>query len=961
MPRIPVRIVLVAILLALALFGGSQPATARPPEDPSAPAIRLRVATFTPSLGETPPLPPNLLADVAEEDPDRARLLVQFKGPILPAWREALEASGVVILDYIPDYAYRIERHGVALEALRALPGVVWVGAYEPGYRLSPELQATGRQLVRVDLDGSPPEDLVERLAALGAELVGQSGNVLAVEIDTAQLPALAALEGVAWVSPLSPPSAFNDVAAGELRAASAWSSSLHGEGQTIAIADTGLDTGVDLPQVYGDMHLDLDNRVDHIASWRADPIYYADLDNPTADDGAADRGEGHGTHVAGSAVGNGARSAGVIRGLAYSARLVFQAVEQYCDWKPATFRPDGYYLVGVPADLMQLYSQAYAWGARIHSNSWGWPDQEGVYTADSRATDQFVWEHRDMVVLFAAGNEGRDANSDGRVDSGSVTAPATAKNAIVVGASENRRYDRTDTYGSKWSWLFPVDPLRNDPMANAGIDGMAAFSGRGPTQDGRITPHVVAPGTWVVSTRSSQASGVGWGIASNPFYMYYGGSSMSTPQVAGAVALIRQAYLLRRHTPSAALLKATLIHTARDISGQYASPYGDAPAIPNTSEGWGAVDVGAAVAAGRRYVDETSVLSTGQEAVFRYKASAAAQPAKFTLVWSDAPAALSAAAQLVNDLDLQVTTPSGVTYRGNVFANSWSVAGGSYDRTNNVECVYLPASEGGIYTVTIRGYNVPIASQSFALVASMAPGPMTEQARLPMILRNAVQGSPFADDFSAVNGVWPVITTPEYELSYLEGEYRIRAITNTTALSLANRVFPHDVLAEVSGRAANEGTQAYGIVFGQGQDAAGDTFHAFVVSRSGSYAVFRYAFGGWSTVVGWTGSPAILTGEGVNRLAVQRVGQLAELRINGALVETMLGSEIALGEGLGLLGMCWDGATGFSDARFDDLMVAGLSSGVALESVEAFSEGALLPAPEPPPVECGQDCGHTG
>ncbi|MHB0859560.1 MAG: S8 family serine peptidase [Anaerolineae bacterium] len=943
MPRTPAHAThLLTTLTLVAIFVatlGALPTLARPLPEASAPAIRLRAAIFTPSRGEAPPIPPGLLADAAEEDLYRARLLVQFQGPILPTWREALEESGAVILDYIPDYAYCIERRGLSLEQLRRLPGVLWVGLYHPGYRLSPDLQATGRQWVRVDLDGSPPEDIAARVKALGAELVGQSGSVLAVEIEAAQLPALAEIEHVAWISPLALPEALNDVAAGELHAAEAWETGLRGEGQTIAIADTGLDTGVDLPQRYGDMHLDLDNRVDHLVSLPVDPIWVPYLNNYSAADDAADWNAGHGTHVAGSAVGNGTCSGGLYRGVAYQARLAFQATERWCDWKASTGWTDDYGLVGVPSDLTQLFGQAYAWGARIHSNSWGFRDQQGAYTPYSRATDQFVWEHRDMVVLFAAGNEGRDANGDGRIDSGSVIAPATAKNAIVVGATENRRLDKTDTYGDKWPSLYLVNPIRNDAMADRGLDGMAAFSGRGPTQDERMAPHVVAPGTWVASTRSSRASGSGWGIASNSYYMYNGGSSMSTPQVAGAVALVRQAYLARGHAPSAALVKATLIHSARDIPGQYASPYGDAPPIPNTSEGWGAVDVAAAVRSGGRYVDQTWSLGTGQQVVFHYRAGSSAQPAKFTLVWTDAPAATASAVQLVNDLDLTVTTPSGVTYRGNVFANGWSVVGGSSDRLNNVECVYLPTSESGTLTVTVRAHNAPYGPQDFALLSSMAPAPLTERVTLPLVLRNSVQAAAFTDDFSAVNGVWPVITTPEYELSYTNEQYRVRSIAGASAVALANLSFPHDMLVEVDGRADNDATQAFGIVFGQGLDASGSSFHAFLVSPSGSYAVFRYASGVWSAPVGWTTTAAIAQGGSVNRLAVRRVGQLAELYINSTLVETLLGTEIALGEGVGLIGICWEGTEAFSDARFDDF---------ALLSAEPLAQG-VKPLSDPP------------
>jgi hypothetical protein len=68
----------------------------------------------------------------------------------------------------------------------------------------------------------------------------------------------------------------------------------------------------------------------------------------------------------------------------------------------------------------------------------------------------------------------------------------------------------------------------------------------------------------------------------------------------------------------------------------------------------------------------------------------------------------VAAGVQLVNDLDLEVVTPSGMTYRGNVFAGGYSATGGSADRRNTVECVYLPTSEAGGYTVRVRGYNVP-------------------------------------------------------------------------------------------------------------------------------------------------------------------------------------------------------------------------------------------------------------
>jgi serine protease AprX len=55
--------------------------------------------------------------------------------------------------------------------------------------------------------------------------------------------------------------------------------------------------------------------------------------------------------------------------------------------------------------------------------------------------------------------------------------------------------------------------------------------------------------------------------------------------------------------------------------------------------------------------------------------------------------------------------------YRGNVFSGGWSAAGGSADRTNNVENVYLQSAASGTWKIEVRGYNVPNGAQPFALV----------------------------------------------------------------------------------------------------------------------------------------------------------------------------------------------------------------------------------------------------
>jgi len=931
-----------------------------------APAIRLLAGTFVPSAGQqaVDATESSVTAPPGPQAPEQAQYLVQFSGPILPTWRADLESSGALILDYIPDYAYKVTLGAASVKRLQDLPGVIWVGPFLGAYRLSPQLSSAGRRIVRVEVDDDHVGDLLEALPSLGATLVGQDGQTLVLDVDSARLSELANLDGVRWISPLQVPRLNNDVAVGEIQANRAWPLGYLGQGQTINITDTGLDTGTDYPQINGDMHLDLDNRVSHLRSWPISGQYDGLLNNPGANDGAADRDSGHGTHVAGSAVGNATRSGGRYLGVAPHSLLTFQAVEQYCDFNAlgiAQGYSDGYWLLGIPADLGNLYREAYNWGTRVHSNSWSLGDP-GSYTVGAQQTDRFVWDHRDMVIVFAVGNDGQDANGDGIIDPTSARPPATAKNAIAVGATENRRPTLSplspyQNYG-QFSGLV-ANPLRNDPMGDAGIDGLAAFSGRGPSKDGRLIPHVVAPGTWIASTRSSRAQGRGWlsnsSLDGDPYYMYFGGTSMSAPMVAGAAGLVRQSYQARGHAPSAALVKATLIQSATDISGQYAAPMNEAGPVPNHGEGWGAVNVERAVAPTGRYVDQLTALRTGEVARYKYSARQSSGPVKMTLVWTDYPAAVEAAVQLVNDLDLEVTTPDGKVYRGNVFAGGLSVTGGSVDRLNNVECVFLPSSQAGDYTVTVRGHNVPQGPQDFALLVTMPFAPYSQRSLLPLGLRNYNQAQPtptptlspeeFRDDFSTITGRWLVTTTQDYRMGYLDGTYRIQVSPGVPRKgSLVGLERPGDRVLEVDGRAANDVSQAYGLIVSS--DATTST--ALVVSPTGYYALVRWSALEETVLVNWTPSGAIALGTAWNHLAVRRVGQRIECRINNELVLTWEDASLGFGR-FGLVSFCFGESS--SDARFDNFRMlplggSGLLNVRPLMDVPENVGGGSLSAP---------------
>jgi len=96
-----------------------------------------------------------------------------------------------------------------------------------------------------------------------------------------------------------------------------------------------------------------------------------------------------------------------------------------------------------------------------------------------------------------------------------------------------------------------------------------------------------------------------------------------------------------------------------------------------------------------------------------------AGQPLKATLGWTDFPSTPAASTNLVNDLDLEVTGPTGTLWRGNVFASGASTTGGTADRRNTLEQVLLTVPAAGTYTVTVRSFNVPNGPQPYALVVT--------------------------------------------------------------------------------------------------------------------------------------------------------------------------------------------------------------------------------------------------
>jgi len=449
------------------------------------------------------------------------------------------------------------------------------------------------------------------------------------------------------------------------------WDHGITGAGQKVAIADTGLDIDHcfyhdpfhELPLFVGDMIDPNQRKVVGYYVW-----------TPKGNDWDK---QGHGTHTAGTAAGDNHETIGgydTDDGLAYGAKLIFQDL----GWGNTRT------LKGTPSNLELLFSQAFEAGARVHSNSWG--NEENVYSAHARDVDNFLFKNPDMVIVFSAGNDGPAT--------GTLGEPATAKNCISVGASHKGIYTST---------------------------GVASFSSRGPTSDGRLKPDLVAPGVYINSARND-----GNIKSFNCNKIANSGTSMSAPVVAGLAALVRQYYAdgfyptgkaaeYTRFNPSGALVKATLINSCGKILGDDSIP-------PNNDIGWGSpvLDEALYFEGDRRKLqifDITDGIEDGETHSYRIANASSEIPLKITLTWYDPMGSSSASRKLVNNLDLTLTSPDGTPYAGNNFSDGYTIPGRNPDVLNNVEGILIEAPQAGSFEITVTGAAVPAGPQPYALV----------------------------------------------------------------------------------------------------------------------------------------------------------------------------------------------------------------------------------------------------
>ena len=670
--------------------------------------------------------------DVTDEQIINGWHVLAHDYPVPSNWKEELSSIGVDCFSYLPPQGFHCKVPKLSPMILSDY-GVIGAFRLDGTDKLAPDIipildgadfgqiMEKDRYLINLVLSG---EEEGNNLLSAGIEVTMLSGVYSSVVVDEKQITWLSQQSFVEWIEPSYPSVSFDDQAADIINSDLLWDSSymggpsntLTGEGIIIAVADGGLDNSNECNSIEScnaanpNINSDFQGRIKTIIS--------ATDNTGSCPDGDPHDLSGHGTHVSGSALGSGSNSEGLYKGMAYESELWFYAMYNENSCKSG---------LRAPLDIVSsLFTPAYEAGARVQTNSWGTdpmnlPNQYNAgpnyYTSYSKQIDEGAHLYDDLVILFAMGNEGKDSDLNGEVDIAWLQRQAAAKNSFAIGATENWRPELSINCGlyqdSDDNIKFPADPIESDFESN-NIEGVWCNSNRGPTQDGRIKPDLVAPGTRIISVYSADDDGThGSPLSSNDNYMYKSGTSMATPIVAGASAqLIQYLNNIGYSSPSSALIKGIFSATSIDMAGQY-PPSSSVPfnaavqAIPNNHEGWGRVDVSRAVDSS--FIDRLDI-ETLETKSMRLNIPIGTPEFRVVLSWTDSPniAVSSCATQcLVNDLDLTLKDPAG---------NIWGEENGDL---NNLLGMTVSNPDAGDWEVIVTGTNVPEGPQNFSIATS--------------------------------------------------------------------------------------------------------------------------------------------------------------------------------------------------------------------------------------------------
>lgn len=679
-----------SVILCLMLVLGL--AAARPAHYSMGPAHRFESAagdevnlisfangiTIDTRTGE-PPLPAGLRLSPANDQSQY--YIVQFTGPFLQQWFRELNRAGIRTFGYLPNYAVLAQMTPNQRQYVASLAMVRWVGLFQPAYKLeSGLLDATGsRKVVIMVMPEASQNPVTAEIAALGGTVdevtTSSFGITITATLDGSDIAAVARVPETFWVQEWSEGSFCNNTSQWVMQsgwqassppdtsmaARPVWSHGVRGQRVILSTSDTGLNTGHNMfrdsalpitpPGVWPDHRKVVAFKLYQGAS--ASEVTY------------------HGSHVNGSVAGNDSAVGGTsyYDGMAKDARIYFVDVSS----------SNGNFVL--PTDFTALWDSVYLGRGlpdsvrpiKQHSGSWRWGNTQGTYKIQDASSDAYCWAHKDFLNIIAAGNEGSGSKTLGN--------PSIAKNILTIGATER----------------------------GTASNAIAGFSSRGPTQDNRIKPNLMAPGVDIWSVLNTGTNG----------YSQMSGTSMATPTANGTVGLMR-CYLQEGYYPTGSPVQGNRISyitsaLLRSMAMASADPNVGSYTVPSFDIGWGRIDADSVLyftGDTRKLiiVDDTTGIATGQykERQFRVVSGI---PLRVCLAWTDTAAAPNANPTLVNDLDLTLTAPNATVYKGNKYTSGQSTPNPTgRDSINVEECARINAPDTGLWTLRVSAHNVATA-----------------------------------------------------------------------------------------------------------------------------------------------------------------------------------------------------------------------------------------------------------